>query len=243
MSKFILLLAALMIFNGCSKDEKRVAEIQYQDRIMPLAVDNYWLFDDVTYDSPYEWEEVSKIGISGFRSVTYDSIPTTVYYWNWYDMPQDRPQERKNLVRNEDEGLFYYGQQIGSAISEIRRLLFIKYPVSEGEEWVYADDASIRSVSVSTVIETPLGDLDCLVYEIIPVSEEGRSFIATQFGINRKFYQRNEIITYLYYKPEVGYVGMDIYEGEELIFKRRLSDYYVKIPPSETGLLRGPLSP
>ncbi|MBW6516166.1 MAG: hypothetical protein K0B81_06080 [Candidatus Cloacimonetes bacterium] len=230
MSKLLLIVLSLLLVFSCSNDSIKDPGIQFYNTIMPLALDNYWLFNDITYQPPYTWEEESKIEITGFRKVTYNGNEVIVFFWNWYDIETDTPQNRKTLVRNEEEGLYYYGQQIGSTVSDIRRLLFIKYPVSLGDEWEYIDGVSIKCISVSTTIETPLGEIDCYAYEIIPDTKEDYRALSSMLGINRESSIRNEEITYLYYKPEVGYVGMDIYEGEELVFKRRLAEFNVRVP-------------
>ncbi len=232
MCKIIGLLISILIISNCSKDSKFRPDIQYNNTIMPLAVNNYWIYKDL---GPLINRE-SKIGITGYNRIIYDNEKRTVFFWNWYNMPEDEPQTVKTLVRNEAEGLFYYGQQSGSAISDISRILFIKYPVTEGDEWVYADEVTIKCISESTQLPTELGYFDCYVYQITPQSEAGYRLISRLLGINQEKGFKGTEETYLYYTPEVGYVGMRVIEDETVTLLRTLRDFYVQIPEERGSL-------
>ncbi len=243
MIKIILLFVSLLAITACSKDSKSTPNIQYSGVIMPLAVDNYWVYADTTFEETITQTDTTKIGITGHRKITHQSVRKLVYYWNWFEMPEDIPQLRKNLVRNEQEGLIYYGQKSGSEISDINRKLFIKYPAQVDDQWIYTEDVSLRCVSVSTVFSTPLADFDCHVYQIIPESEEGYRMVSSLLNYKHFEASRDDQITYLYYAPEVGYVGMTVMQGDEEKFTRTLIDYQVKTPDERSTLRGRVLSP
>lgn len=231
MIKLILLLTALLLINGCSEDDVVVPDSQYTDTIMPLAVDNFWTYADTTYNETNGIEAFSKIGITGYRRITYDNERFFVFLWTGFDMPEDTPRLRSNLVNNEAQGLFYYGQQIDSQTTELNRRLFVKYPAEEGDEWIFTNDTSIRCISVSTPFLTPLGIFDSYVYET--ASNEGTRFFSSLIGIEETPSLRNNEVTHLYYAPEVGYVGMTRSIDDEITFRRTLIGYYVQEPQEE----------
>lgn len=243
MFKILLLLVPLLFFNACSRETVRIPKPQFHNCIMPLAVDNYWIFSDTSYELPNAVTETSKIGITGYKRIKYNDERVFVYFWNWFDMPEDTPRKRKTLVRNEQQGLFYYGQKVDSQVTEITRLPFIKYPVEVDEEWTYAADVLIRCLSVSTEYSTPLGDFNCYVYQLVPPSNRVGSVLNSFFGLKLDYHHRNNPVTKLYYTPEVGYVGMTITEDNELIFRRELTEYYVEIPDVSLGFSGGITSP
>jgi hypothetical protein len=234
MKKIILLSLSLLLFVSCSKDGEKSPGIQYHDTIMPLAVGNYWVFADTTFQDPYLISETSKISISGYSNIKYNSESFPVYHWNWYDMPEDVPQQRKNLVRNEAEGLFYYGQKIGSSLSEIDRKMFIKFPVNPAAEWNYTGGLTIKCLSTSTLFPTPLGDIECYVYELIPDTREGYRIMSALLGYDFDTAERDNEETLLYYSPEIGYVGMTVNGGTEN-FVRTLTDFRAQTPPVRTA--------
>jgi hypothetical protein len=230
MKLFCVIMLALLLLGGCSKDNGFVPEIQFTDSIMPLAVGNYWIYTDSTFVTHYPaFVDTTKIGITGYRNIKYDEEQITVYYWNWFNMPENVPQQRKNMVRNEEEGLIYYGQVVGSSVSPISRSLFIKYPVSVGEEWPYSSGYTLESISEAAPFTTPLGTFDCYVYLLVPPSRggTGHADIISHFDIGGQRSDFEGLPRELYYVPEVGYVGMIIREEGQVVYRKTLVDYHV----------------
>ena len=241
MRKFNMLLLLLLLIS-CSKDNKFIPDVQYTNRILPLAIGNYWVYTDSVFTiGQTATVDTTKFGITGYRHITYNNQRETVYYWNWYNMPEDIPQRRRNLVRNEEDGLMYYGQVIGSAVSTINRSLFIKYPVVVGNEWPFTGGYSIENISVSTLFETPVGVFDCYVYSVTPpYSNRGHEGSNIQSLVHETF-ERSEYANLpqeLYYSPEVGYVGMIVRNEGTIVYKKTLIDYYVQ--QEDEGLMRFP---
>jgi len=244
MIKIILLLTVLILFTACSEDSTIDPGVQYHDTIMPLAVDNYWVFADSTFNPPHEpVVDTTKIGITGFREITYEGEKHIVYFWNWFRMPENTPQTLKNWMRNEEEGLIYYGQQIGSWTSDVNRILFLKYPAEVGDEWAYTDAFTIRCVSTSSNFSTPLGDFDCIVYRVIPNESNRDESSILLTGSNTSVPQRDEEVRHLYFAPEFGYIGETTTVNGELKATKTLVDYNVQIPEERLSLPDRLLSP
>ena len=226
--KIILLLfvAATVFLCGCSKDKKITPEVQFGDTIMPLAEGNYWIYRDSIYEGRELVDtEDSKIKITGSSLISYQGEQKRVYYWNWFEMPEDKPQSRKTLVRNDEGGLFYYGQKMGSSYSQLSQTLFIKYPVDTGQEWSYLQGAIIECISTSEEFETPAGIFDAYVYK---VTSGWRSLPGFTDSADETARFRTAAIQYLYYVPDVGYVGMEAIENGGLVLRRHLKEYKVK---------------
>lgn len=202
----LIIIAILILIAGCSDRDTVKAGKQFSDTILPLAEDNYWIFEDSVFvDGEFDKLEIKKMGITGASQIGYAGETIWVYHWAWYDMPEDKAQIRRSLVRNEDEGLAYYGQKMGSSYTEFARRLFIKYPAEQGEEWTYTEGALIQCVSLETVYETPLGSFQAIEYRMT----------------------LGETVQYLYYVPEVGYVGMIEKNNGVIVRKRGLKEYQV----------------
>ncbi len=216
----------LIMLYGCTKDEKVNTEIQYHDKIMPLAEGNYWVYEDSIFvNGSHTHTEHSKIAITGSSTISHQGKKIIVYYWNWFEMPEDKPQIRKSLVRNEPEGLFYYGQKIGSTYSNISKTLFIKYPVDEGEEWAYKSGVIIKCVSSAKEFETKAGVFNVYKHKVVNPTAMGDMLAFTPETVANT---RGETIQYLYYAPEIGYIGMKNIQNGEVILKRSLLEFSVE---------------
>lgn len=244
MMKILILLTVLITFIACSDDTTTDPGIQYQDTIMPLAVDNYWVFADSTFNPPHApVVDTTKIGITGYREINYEGEKLPVYFWNWFRMPENTPQSLKNWMRNEEEGLIYYGQQSGSWSSEVNRILFLKYPAEAGDEWEYTEAFNIRCISTSSSFTTPLGDFDCVVYRVIPTGSNRREASDLLERPYASTTSRDEEVRQLYFAPEVGYVGETTMVNGELKATKTLIDYQVQISEERLYLPDRLLSP
>ena len=202
------LVIILVLTFGCDRRTKISVPTQFEDTILPLAEGNYWLFVDSTFvngepDSVF----TKKMGITGATQISHQGDKKWVYHWTWFDMPEDKPQVRKSLVTNEPDGLVYYGQRMGASYTEFNRRMFIKYPAEEEEEWTYTQGAIVKCLSVSTPFETPSGVFNAHKYRMT----------------------LGEITQYLYYVPEVGYVGMEEVRNGQKVLSRRLTEYVVAV--------------
>ncbi len=192
---------------ACSDRDTVKVGIQFTDTILPLAEDNYWIFEDSVFVAgEFDKVETKKMAINGASQVGYEGETIWVYHWTWYDMPEDKAQTRRSLVRNEEQGLAYYGQKMGSSYTELNRRLFIKYPVEPNEEWAYTQGAIVQCLALDNVFDTHIGQFETIEYKMT----------------------LGEIVQYLYYVPEVGYVGMVEKENGSITRIRRLKDYHIE---------------
>ncbi|MFZ5980019.1 MAG: BACON domain-containing protein [Candidatus Zixiibacteriota bacterium] len=181
-------------------------EVPGSGYICPLAVGNYWNFDDS-----------SRLEITGQTMITYAEQTYQVYFWEWVT---DNPYYRyRYLVRNESDGLWsigeiYYDSTTVDTI--LYRTMLLKYPVTVGEKWIVNEGGysyEMECVSLNENLSTPAGTFPCVVYkegDIITYGGEKNTYRSPLFS-NRSTLSYNKNIEeaelFIYFSPGVGYVG------------------------------------
>ena len=195
---FIIVLSCIS-FIGCSNDD---AADSNDGVIIPLAVGNYWKFEDAHYD---EFGVVSSIDtcILSLDSSTVIS-EDSAYYWAW-----DTEDYRffAFLAVNLDDGLYFSGSSHSGVITEYDSpMLLLKFPGSEGETFI-SYDISYTIVNTEALMEVPAGTFTC--YEYVSSTED-----------NKK-----------YFSPDSGFIMEKRYSEGVISMERRLIEYDISNAP------------
>ncbi len=192
------------------------------DVIIPLAVGNRWTY----YYSSGTVEDTLRIGITG--TLTLDTgirDPQTVYLWNWFDFDANQFTDHKWMRYNAGDG-FHTAGGISPSDTLLLDCMHLKYPVSEGERWIYPDieydyinEAWIITdtleafcTAVDTLVSTPAGEFSCVEVTLC------------RLGLT----PGDQYVQRFYYAPNIGYIGFMLYVMGEVTASRLLMDYELR---------------
>ena len=217
--------------------------------ICPLAVGNYWLFIDSSFTDTIPTVDTSKVGISESISFKFNNLDYNVFCWNWYTLPGNTPRDYKWLYVNDSSGLWNIGC-ISASDTLLKTSLKLKYPITVNGDnsWAYykiehnstdnnfilSDSLAMTCKSTNAMYSTPAGTFSCYMYHY-----ERNMYRATRHGgINEdKFIdeeknnyrgEQTPADIYLYYAPDIGYVGYERKERGTVTFKKVLLKYNIQ---------------
>ncbi len=207
--------------------------------LVPLQVGNYWVYN--VYDSLGEPVGQQTLGITGSQMITHSGTTYEVLHWNWYE-DLNTPSSSYILVRNGEEGLWamgYYDSFNDTLVVDPQ--LAAKYPAAIGDSWSYVDvefgeTYIYECVSTDQTISTPAGSFSCYVYSesfpAVSVQPDGNphSLLYPVQPKAQRYPQRAQFeVIYVYFSPEVGYVGAGLtVTGSPIQEGLRLSEYFVQ---------------
>jgi hypothetical protein len=163
--------------------------------IVPLAVNNQWIWDlysDTTY---YGKDTVNIIGSSVIHGKQVSWWKENISSVTWY-------------FRNESDGMWNYGNSQDTTSPYMLPHLFIKYPINVNETyythgWMSAND-TVTCVSTNA---TFAGYSGCIQY--YELSNQKKDFDNIYYHNLFKNYSPNTVYnTYTYLKPGIGIVGI-----------------------------------
>lgn len=238
MIKFLVLV--LLFVSGCSKDEDRFSYWgnQSENVLMPFYNYNTWTYVDSVFVSDISVHQ-TKLQITGSRVYTVDDEKKRLFFWNWYKVEDGVPVEPTNqisLLRNEDEGLYFFGQIYQGLTSAINQRLFLQYPTEEGNVWPYimSNIFEVETISLSENVETDAGQFETIKYKVYDTS--GRGIFSSELyrflGLSELSHfedTRQESFLYLYYTPDIGYVAMEEYVQGNLVQRKTLKSYLIRV--------------
>lgn len=219
-----IVLTVLMV--GCEKEENPVDPGERKtDVVMPLAVGNYWSYTDSIFNTNggFIARDSSRLVITGSASVQAQGAPAEVYFWNWMNLRTGVADDWKWLTRNEPDGRYMYGGVSSKGTTVLGKYLAEKFPVTAGTTWqrvnivarqdstfALGDTVQMRCNSVDEPFPTPAGSFKCIVY----------------------YYQQTSGTavreTWLYFAPNVGYVGLVGRLNGITTFRKSLSAYQIR---------------
>ncbi len=223
---YILLMIIIfaMLIAGCSEDSTNPSGQQsFQDEIIPLAVGNQWIY--LYTDETTGLQDTLCKGVSGSEMFECeDHELREVFHWNWYNLDEGHYEDHKSLCYNTEEG-FHKAGGISSSDSLFADYLTVKYPVSEGDswiytdieydpensQWVYTDTLEAFCTAVDTMITTPAGFFTCIEVTLCRLGTEPGGLFVQRF----------------YYSPNIGYIGFILYNNGVIRSKRLLMDYSI----------------
>jgi len=195
LSALISILVGSM-FIGCSDDPADNSEPP-DSVILPLAVGNYWTFEDISFNASGDTTGVDTTTLSIDSTAVISG--RTVYYWRW-DIASY--ENYADLMANIDDGLYRFGTASSGEIDEAEEPeLILIYPGSEGDTFIaFGEDFTITSTSSEQIV--PAGTFICYEY--------------TYSGDNKQ-----------YFAPDYGFIAREKFIGEYLIENRKLIDYEI----------------
>jgi hypothetical protein len=214
----LFFLIAVLLFS-CKKDSEPETK---QVLIQPLGVGYYWEFVDSTFSNIGDLTNVdtSRLSITGITNVTYKGESIDLYDWSWNTAPNFMW-----LCNYDATGFYMYGGKTDNGTYIYEKSLNIKYPVKINEIWDHINyshgqigDSSFfyiyntvyyTCLAVNEPFKTKLGSFDCYNYNY-------------NYLTNGHPDQ-----TYLYYAPNIGYVGMIEQENGITIYKKTLISYNI----------------
>lgn len=201
--------------------------------LIPLSLGNYWLYRDYylnpdgTGGRPFPIklgfiidDTVTQV-INGENILNYKLFNCDSTLKPWYDKPGNF--EGSKLVYHKGNGFYYAGTEKYDTIKTSFNDLIFPYPVEKGDSvsghvFYYSiggnafsipDDAITQytCISIDSLITTPLGDFNCIVFNMVildlkPLSRaEVNYFIKTGIGIvgmfNMVFHYNTKEYTYV----------------------------------------------
>ena len=154
-------------FSCHSRDAGVSSPVTNVDVIIPLAVGNQWVTHTASWDS------------SGRPNVTLVDTArivrdTTVQFERWF------VDKTGSCVTNRPTGYWVLSNSVPD--------LFLKYPVSLNDSYVYGND-SVQVVSMDTSITVPAGTFNCVGYKMI-YSIQGIAYQMLLASLNKGMIRR-----------------------------------------------------
>ncbi|MFC0878989.1 hypothetical protein ACE01N_20510 [Saccharicrinis sp. FJH2] len=218
MKKLLYLLLASFFIYSCEKDESE-AKDEFDKLIQPLEIGYSWTFIDSTFTNEGTLTKVdtSTVSVIGSEIANYDGKEIELFYWKWdfYD--------RIWLKANEEGNNYIYGLREDDKSYLITKSLNHPYPLDIGDTWskynfrlqeendtifgVISDTTETECKYKDYFFNTMIGDLECVV-----------SFYTRQIDndLSEKF---------IYYSPNIGYVGLENKVNSIVTFKKTLMNY------------------
>ncbi|GEM_PF-5381155 len=210
-----LVLPCLLIsflFFGC--DDEPVSPEEIAGRIQPLAVGNEWHFIDSIYKSGTVSTGETIIKVSAKSVLSGEEV------FNWQVFGGNQLL-RTNLVNTGVNGLWHYGEIIGSDSLFIKKQ-WAKYPVQIGESFTeprFTYDDINHSFS-----QTDTWTWTCINKDYIITLQDGTKIKCIVFKTVDKTGSEVNIL----YSENIGYAGWITIVNGEVVFKETLSTYLLK---------------
>ena len=184
--------------SGSSIDDDNTDIIIGDDtsRILPLKIGNTWIYTHITSAGSFtETLNVTSVtNIGGVDVYRGDSTSGTSSTYEYHG----------NHV---GDGLYFYGD---GGIGIISPCLFLQYPCSVGDSWIYDRWGGTYTVqSISTIVTVDAGSFECIVYYY-------RRDTAT--GLTEHFE---------YWAPGIGMIKNNVYKDHDLIDSIGLVSYSI----------------
>jgi len=231
---FIAIFITIIALAGCDLTGPEPAEpleklISPENELIPLAVGNYWVYEQWYYGDP-TWLDTVRNEILFTHDIIVENTKVQTYgtYRFRYD---ERPRDDAlvPLAANGPEGYYILGSRTPTdSLYKLNEGLFYKYPASTGDTWEFTqviynrqseemrlgNTGTIKLIDTTKTVETPSGDYEnCYVY---------------RFNDFRTF---STLVHHVYIKPMVGIVGVDTYVGNDLYGQQRILKYELNGKP------------
>ncbi len=160
------------MFIGCSDNPTDNKEPP-DSVIIPLAVGNYWTFEDISFNASGDTTGVDTTTLSIDSSAAISG--RTVYYWRW-DIAEY--ENYADLMANIDDGLYRFGTASSGVIEADEAELILIYPGSTGDTFIaFEEDFTITSTTSEQIV--PAGTFICYEYTY---SGNNRQYFAPDYG-------------------------------------------------------------
>lgn len=223
-----LLPMMLILILACDKKDSTTTGPGTESSVLvPLVAGNQWTYTDSTFSSGSVSVDSSMLVITGSSSIQYQGQAVEVFHWNWLNNRTLVPQDWKWLCRNESDGLYMYGGKSIKGTYQLGRSLSQKYPASVGDTWQNISFLYSTSDSMFRVGDTLT--IQCIATSEQVVTPAG-VFTAQVATYHRSYTVGTTLMTsdiYLYYVPNVGYIGLTEKQGGQVTYRKLLRAYHV----------------
>jgi hypothetical protein len=215
---FFIMLAVVGIW-GCNDDGSPVTPATV-DKIQPLAVGNTWTFLDSTWTGSNVTVQHTTITNSATSTINYAGSSRDVYLW---DVTTDGRLVERDLVRNESDGFWYYGQiDVPNDDTLIARTPWAMYPITVNDG--FDEDRYTYDPTSQTYAKTATWHWTCLSRtEMIPVGGG-----VTKQGLVYWSKTNSTTEDRIYYIPNIGYAGWETRESGKVTFRSVMTGYTLK---------------
>jgi hypothetical protein len=168
--------------------------------IVPLAVNNQWIYEIDTGSSFFRQDTIS---ISGSSVVHGKQV-----YWWWYQWGGNNPTSIM-YVRDESDGMWQYGNPVDTTSSTWLPHLLIKYPINLNETY-YTNNwiSTYDTMTCTSTNATFAGYSGCIRYYEPNTFKKDKDNIFYHNFINN--YSPDYVVNInSYFKPGIGLVGME----------------------------------
>jgi hypothetical protein len=236
-SAMALLILAIALLCSCDKKNDGVPSPIGHSVIIPLKVGNFWEFVDSAFTAgEYSWSDTSRVTITDEKDVSLNGKTYHVFYWTW-GMPSY--DYCSYFVSNESDGFNMFGGTNGTDDFVLTRSLFYKYPVKAGDIWDFydvmygsyatfylADTIQKQCTSKNAIFNTFVGSLSCIEYMQNGYYSKSLFFLSGRMpGSAKELPSASEL--FIYYKPDLGYVGLVNKANGMVTYKKTLLTYHV----------------
>jgi hypothetical protein len=236
MKRSTLVIPLVALLFACAKKEEPLPAAS--TGLVPLKVGNSWTYIDSTFNSNgFGSSDTSLLKITGSKTITWQGKPYLVFLWTWVNpiFPQ-----YSFFAGNESDGLYFFGGTNGHTDYVIAKSLFGKFPVTEGESWMYErigyglhdssfyvdDTLPVQCISVGFPFKTAAGTVSSFVYRETDTGPVMLSPLRTGLaGFTDA--TGSTMQTHNYFNPAIGFVGMVKTFNGELRFRKTLLSYHL----------------
>ncbi len=215
----LTILGLVGFFWGCSDTSVPVTPLDPGTGVQPLAVGSSWTFVDSVFGTSVSTSPLT-IKVSGKSTYAYQGSNREVFVWDVY---AGSSLLRRNLIRNESNGLWHYAEIDGVNDDTLHvRKMWARYPTSRGES--YTEDRYTYNPSTHGYAKTDTWTWSCLsTSEPIPVGNG-----ITKPGIVYWTQVDGNTEHRLFYVPEIGYAGWETKVDKKVTFRETLTSYSLK---------------
>jgi len=183
--------------------------------IQPLEVGYNWTYIDSTFsnDGIIDKIDTSTLSIIDSEIINSDGKDLSVFYWKW---------DFSNtiwLYANENGNLYNYGIISNEEKNLFAPSLKLPYPIGMGDLWESIHYNFIETYD--SLFVSNIDTLECLYTDYPFNTSIGELNCITVY--NKEILDDME--TYTYYAPNIGYVGLVKKENDIVIFKKTLINY------------------
>lgn len=221
---------------GCDEESDNYHHSITGDVVYPLAIGNYWIYNDTTFVYGDTLVHQDRYDITGREIIQYVGEEWEVYHIEYTSSTYPEWEYPINLYQNSSEGFWNFGYY-SSYDTLIYPSLIYKYPIIVGSKWNHITTSNVSEqldtliydcLSDDTVFTTPLGSFNCYVYHYsIPTSGRGGLGICPNQKYLTTLLKQTTNDTaqiYIYCTPGIGLIGGETYI-DSLVSKSVLSEY------------------
>ncbi|HNY03707.1 MAG TPA: hypothetical protein PKG48_14005 [Bacteroidales bacterium] len=210
----LALVATCLLMISCSKkkDDNSGTGNPAGTEVVPLKTGDWWKYKVETLLGDYS-DYTYQVSVTGTKTVTLKGSPVTLYGLKISSPPDSLIQADTtlNYYKNQADGFYCYGKADSDTI---KPALLYKYPVSEGETWIFSQDGitvNLKCISKNAWFSTPLGSFNCIKYYLKTSLDKALlSGMRPAEGLRPASRSGMDFFQYVYCTPGTGIIGEEM---------------------------------